>query len=425
MIFFVRFSLFALCASFFLCPPRFTRADVPRSHPLLDGRLTVGYQGWFAPTRLGDDARWVHYGADGTFTPGGQVAVEMWPDVSEFPDAERVATDFRHADGRVAHVFDSQNADTVERHFAWMKSYGIGGAWLQRFASETCDEGTRISLDKVLANVRAASMQNEMPWALMYDLSGVQSEDIFPIVAADWKRLVDAKIRDDPNYLFHRNKPVVALWGIGFSDGRPAPAAYLQLINWLKTDPVYGGNSVVVGVPFYWRTGTRDAVSSPDLKTAIEAADVIFPWPVGRYNSPDAARQIAQTERAPDIEWARAHDKAYMAGIFPGFSWHNLMQTRGNDAKMDEIPRLNGDFLWAQAVSAKRAGATMLYLAMFDEIDEGTAIFKISSDTPVGKTPFLTLQGLPSDHYLWLSGEIAKMLRGEIPATDAMPLRKP
>ena len=364
-------------------------------------------------------------GVDGEFKPGGKVAIEMWPDVSDLPADERVPTDFRHADGSIAPVFDSQNANTVNRHFGWMKSYGIGGAWLQRFAGPTRDERVRVSMDKVLENVRAASRQNEIPWALMFDLSGVQSDDIFPTVAADWKRLVDAKIRDDPNYLFHGNKPAVALWGIGFSDGRPAPEKYLKLIEWLKTDPIYGGNAVVLGVPFYWRSGTRDAVATPDLKVAIEAADVIFPWPVGRYNSPASAREVAKNECAPDIEWAKAHDKAYMAGIFPGFSWHNLMQARGKDSMMDEIPRLGGEFLWAQAVSAKRAGATMIYVAMFDEMAEGTAIFKVSNDAPIGPTPWLTLGGLPSDHYLWLSGEIAKMLRGEIPATDSMPTRNP
>ena len=65
----------------------------------------------------------------------------------------------------------------------------------------------------------------------------------------------------------------------------------------------------------------------------------------------------------------------------------------------------------------------MLYLAMFDEIDEGTALFKVSNDPPVGESPFLTYEGLPSDHYLWLAGQIGKMMRGEIPATDAMPKR--
>ena len=413
--------LLALCALFL----NFQTLWAAPTHPEMDGKLMVGYQGWFAPTRLGDGAKWVHYGDGGEFVPGGKVAVEMWPDVSDLTPDERVPTDFRHADGSTAYVFDSQNAATVGRHFAWMKTYGIGGAWLQRFAGPARDARVRVSLDKVLDNVRAAARENGVPWGLMYDLSGVGADDIFPTIAADWKRLVDAHIRDDANYLAHRGRPAVALWGIGFSDNRPAPGEYLKLINWLKNDPVYGGNAVVLGVPFYWRSGTRDAVSSPDLKIAIQAADVIFPWPVGRYNSPEAAGEIALNERAPDVEWARAHGKAYLPGIFPGFSWHNPMKTHGQDAPFDAIPRRGGEFLWAQAVSARRAGSSMIYLAMFDEIDEGTAIFKVSNDPPIGETPFLTLQGLPSDHYLWLAGEIGKLLRGEIPASEAMPSRKP
>ena len=113
----------------------------------------------------------------------------------------------------------------------------------------------------------------------------------------------------------------------------------------------------------------------------------------------------------------------YLPGAFPGFSWQNLMKTRGKEAKFNQIPRAGGQFLWSQAVASKRAGAKMLYIAMFDEIDEATAIFKVSNDPPTGETPFLTYESLPSDHYMWLTGQIAKMLRGEIPATDEMPKR--
>ena len=88
----------------------------------------------------------------------------------------------------------------------------------------------------------------------------------------------------------------------------------------------------------------------------------------------------------------------------------------------DQIPRLKGEFLWSQFAAAKRAGATMIYVAMFDEVDEGTAIFKCANDVPVSdEAKFLTYDGLPGDFYLKLTGAGAKMLRGELPATQPLP----
>lgn len=67
-------------------------------------------------------------------------------------------------------------------------------------------------------------------------------------------------------------------------------------------------------------------------------------------------------------------------------------------------------------------GADMLYVAMFDEMDEGTAIFKCADEVPVGTQGFVADEGLPSDHYLWLTGQVGKVLRKELPAGD-MPKR--
>lgn len=42
-------------------------------------------------------------------------------------------------------------------------------------------------------------------------------------------------------------------------------------------------------------------------------------------------------------------------------------------------------------------------------------------DPPVGESPFVTYEGLPSDYYLWLTGKATEMLRGEIPLSVSKP----
>ena len=89
-----------------------------------------------------------------------------------------------------------------------------------------------------------------------------------------------------------------------------------------------------------------------------------------------------------------------------------------------QIHRNKGAFLWQQLSGAIAAGAEMLYIAMFDEIDEGTAIFKCAHQVPVGASRFVAIdEEIGSDHYLWLVGQAGRMLRGEVPLSDAMPVR--
>jgi hypothetical protein len=62
---------------------------------------------------------------------------------------------------------------------------------------------------------------------------------------------------------------------------------------------------------------------------------------------------------------------------------------------------------------------------MFDEVNEGTAIFKISDNPPVHETAlFVGNDGKPSDHYLWLTGEASLMLKRQKPLSLTIPERK-
>jgi hypothetical protein len=48
---------------------------------------------------------------------------------------------------------------------------------------------------------------------------------------------------------------------------------------------------------------------------------------------------------------------------------------------------------------------------MFDEVDAGTAVFKVSRSPP-SQGSFATYEGMPADWYLCLTAEGAKEIRG-------------
>ncbi|MFC1652658.1 hypothetical protein ACFL3F_02955 [Planctomycetota bacterium] len=237
---------------------------------------------------------------------------------------------------------------------------------------------------------------------------------------ADWMRLVDhmklGKDLQDKAYQHHNGKPLVSIWGL-FENREGMPEFYNKVIDFVKNDPHYGGFSVMIGCENNWRTGKGEKYDI--LREAIEKADIVSPWTVGRYNSPDTAETFIKRLHRPDIAWCRAHQIDFLPVIFPGFSWHNLKQ----DSPLDQIPRRQGHFLWRQVYENRNIGAKMFYVAMFDEVDEGTAIFKVHPNPPIGKSPFLNYNGLPSDHYLWLTGKAQEVLDGKLSPTRTPPDR--
>jgi hypothetical protein len=380
----------------------------------LRGKVMCGYQGWFNCEGDGAGRGWVHWTKSrGPFAPG-KANIDLWPDVSEFAADERFPTGFHHADGRVAEVFSSFKSSTVLRHFAWMRDYGIDGAFVQRFAVGLRDPRVLAHNNAVLGYCREGANRAGRAFALMYDLSGLGAGRLNEVIE-DWRGLRERmRLTDNAAYLRHRGKPVVAVWGVGFSDDRAYTMAECRdLVTFLKND----GCTVLLGVPTHWRELKADAVADPALLDVLQLADIVSPWTVGRYGDLAGVQRHAEKLLAPDLAWCREHHLDYLPVVFPGFSWHNM-----KGAPLDQIPREQGRFLWAQFAAAKRSGAEMIYVAMFDEVDEGTAIFKCTNDLPPpGESAFLNYEGLPSDHYLRLTGNGAKMLRGELPLTDSPP----
>lgn len=374
--------------------------------------VMAGYQGWFNTPEDGAGLGWKHFEKEKEFKPG-RCTIDLWPDVSEYEKTYETA--FKLPDETPAKVFSSYDASTTDLHFKWMKQYGIDGVFMQRFVVSIRNQKGKDNYNKILNNAVLSAEKYDRAICLMYDLSGMEAgeEDI---LIRDWKELCEKyKLvsRNNNHYVYHHGKPLVAVWGIGFNDRRKYGYEQVKkIIDFLKSE----GCSILVGVPTHWRTLTIDAVSDTRLLELVKQADIVHPWLVGRFNNNTYEPYRKSIEE--DIKWCKANGKDYIPVLFPGFSWHNMKK----DAPQNMIPRLGGRFFWKQVKGAVDAGAESLYLAMFDEIDEGTAFFKCTNTPPVGESSFITYEGEAPDHYLWLAGEAAKYLRGEL-RSSRMPVR--
>jgi hypothetical protein len=408
---FLIFTLFAIPGS---AQSRHSRSAAFTSYK---GLVMAGYQGWFNTPEDGAGRGWNHYQWKNGFEPGS-VKVDMWPDISEYKKTYK--TPFKLADSSSARVFSSYDASTVDQHFKWMQQYGVDGVFMQRFVSNIKNKVSLQHNDRVLDNALASAKKYHRAISLMYDLSGMRDSDE-QLIINDWKHLVDSLNLtgrgNKQDYLYHNGKPLIALWGVGFAGRRYSLQSIEKIIDFLKHDPVYGGCSILLGVPAFWRDLNKDAASDPHLLDVLRKIDIVHPWFVGRYDQ--GSYPAFESRIKDDISWCKDNHVDYVPTVFPGFSWHNM----NPNSPQDQIPRHRGQFYWQQITGAFRSGAEMLYIAMFDEIDEGTAIFKVSKHPPAGRSTFVTVESdIPNDYYLYLTGFAGRILKKQVPFQDGVPL---
>jgi hypothetical protein len=380
----------------------------------LDGKLMFGYQGWFGCPGDGSPLNaWEHWFRRGTASIS-TLRVDMWPDVSDLSEDERCDTPMSLPGGQPAQLYSAYNPRTVDRHFAWLEEYDLPGVFLQRFTVRLDNSSVLGFRDGVARNVMAAAEAHGRVFAMMYDISGQPRETVVQAVKDDWIHLVDTlRITDSPRYLQHHGRPLLAIWGLGFRDRAATAEQAAELIEFFKNNPEPRYRVTLVGgIPSRWRTLSRDSRSDDAWARVYRAFDILSPWTVGRFRDDASTDRFYDDEVRPDLLETNRLALQYMPVIFPGFSWHNMNPT----APLNPIPRRGGRFFWHQVERALEAGATMLYAAMFDEVDEGTAMFKLApthDSVPAG-VPIVTLDAdgeqVPSDYYLQLARQAQRAL---------------
>lgn len=236
-----------------------------------------------------------------------------------------------------------------------------------------------------------------------------------------WKYLVDTlHITQSPSYLRANGKPLLEIWGFGFTSRHVDPQQAMNTIRWftLEAPPQYRV-TLMGGIPRFWRTLDQDAQSNPAWAAVYRSFDILSPWRAGNYNHQEEARQCIRTVAEGDVAELRVTGQGYMPVIFPGFSNQCWPSNRGDPSlkSLNSAPRMGGRFMWTQAYEFSRLGVQTMYIGMFDEMNEGTAIIKLAptAETTPQECHLVTMDAdgwkLPSDWYLQVAFAISRSLK--------------
>jgi Ricin-type beta-trefoil lectin domain-like len=174
--------------------------------------------------------------------------------------------------------------------------------------------------------------------------------------------------------------------------------------------------ALVGGVDPTWRQA-----GTPEFQAMLMTMTALQPWSVGRViKDPATGYKIQNTTLwAGDMEKCKANNVMFIPVINSGT---HIAGPPPIPPAVPVVPRRSGNYLWEQFVAASKTGTiNSAFIAMFDEINEGTQIMKIENNPPT-QAPFLTYDGATSDYYLRLVGVGAKMLKNHTPITPTIPI---
>lgn len=430
----------------------------------LENKLLFGYQGWFS-TPDGDYKAWKHWSSDDDIfsTPfPTNASFDFWPDTSEYKIRYPIQFDNSYllsSRGDPVYVFSNEDYETVDLHFKWMREHNLDGVFHLRFVSPISEISSGIFSfkSKVLHNIRLAAENYGRVFAIRYNITDPSSINNpkgnvlneYEVITKDWMSLVDRGLTKSSAYLHHNKLPVVSVYGIGFNKAMTT-ASYIQqkkILEFFTSNPIPKYRAFVVGgVPTRWRdSASSDYISKDESEGGGDAAKstefepfyklynkkymgAIHPWHVGRFNS-DTLETFYTSVIIPDANEALSRGLLYMPTLWPGFSWAHLKKQK-SAAHWNFIPRDGGNFYWRQLVLfASNKNVNALFSANFDEVDEGTAMFKqiatpidlpdpnnIFYSDPYGGFIPLNIDGyeVPNNFYLILANYASRVLKKRI-----------
>ncbi|KAI1387107.1 uncharacterized protein F4822DRAFT_273740 [Hypoxylon trugodes] len=364
----------------------------------LNGKLFVGYQAWFR--KPFEDNGNSHWTTDTPTPEVGHVGVDMIPNITGYPPECLFDTNFTLPDGEATKFYTNDCEGVVDLHFKMMADAGISGAFIQRFYGYINEaNGGWIN---ILNYVKTAAEKYGRGFVIEYDLNGASttSTNVTETFLADLGSL--GSLTSSSAYVHHNGKPVLEIWGFGIvtevsvDDG-------IAIVTALKNAGWY----VILGVQQAWHAEL--AADQPGgYGPVYRLADMIQPWTVGAYGFDNYDDFHDGRQAVEDANALRDLGIESSIVVWPGGSSSNA---NPNEA-FDHFPRFNGTFYQKQLDGAVNLKPSFVFGAMFDEVNEGTAVLPVlrNRELPTNQRFLGIDDDMEPDYYLKMAGDAASKL---------------
>ncbi|KAH6652755.1 hypothetical protein BKA67DRAFT_300843 [Truncatella angustata] len=363
----------------------------------LNGKFFVGYQAWFRKPHEGNGNS--HWTTDRDTPEIGHVGVDMIPNVTGYPPECLFDTPFTKSDGSLVQFYSNNCEGVVDLHFKTMSEYGISGAFLQRFYGYIHE--TNGNWVEILNYAKKAAEKYGRGFVIEYDLNGASSatSDVAATLLADLAALSD--ITSSPAYMRHDGKPVIEIWGVGIVSEVTAEDA-VNTVTALKNAGYY----VILGVQQAWHAELVE--NRTGYGNAFKLADMIQPWTVGAYGNDNYQDFHDGRQAVEDTEALHELGIESSIVVWPGGSSSNANPSE----TFDHFPRFNGSFYQKQLEGAVGMKPSFVFGAMFDEVNEATAIYPVlrNSELPTNQRFLGIDDDAEPDAYLKMAGNAAAQI---------------